>query len=182
MMTLICADSLTGFGMLVLCHASEILLLVNGSTAVICLQSITIFGLLMEILTQKIRIRWNTSFLLIDRYSFLIIFIYSLYINHNLSFNCIAIFTCNYYTFQDTVEIYLVFFLCYLILVPLQIHAVLRQRHIVPKLFTASVALELTAVTANVIHVLKFAVDGEGHPGLAVFGDVMDIIARVSVS
>ncbi|ODM91327.1 Transmembrane protein [Orchesella cincta] len=79
---------------------------------------------------------------------------------------------------QDTVEIYLVFFLCYLVLVPLQIHAVLRQRHIVPKLFTASVALELAAVTSNVIHVLKFALDGEGHPGLAAFGDVMDIIAR----
>lgn len=137
----------------------------------------------METLTRKIRIRWNTSFLLIVRY-FLFKHPYLCIIhklitnrNHNYDFNLNSYF---YHTFQDTVEIYLVFFLCYLILVPLQIHAVLRQRHIVPKLFTASVALELTAVTSNVIHVLKFAVDGEGHPGLAVFGDVMDIIARVS--
>lgn len=46
---------------------------------------------------------------------------------------------------QDTVEIYLAFFMCYLILFPLQVHAVLRQRHIVPRLFTSSVTLELTA-------------------------------------
>jgi hypothetical protein len=75
---------------------------------------------------------------------------------------------------QDTVEIYLVFFMCYLILAPLQVHAVLRQRHIVPRLFTSSVALELGAVLANVVHVLTFSMDGEGYPGLAVFGDILD--------
>lgn len=76
-------------------------------------------------------------------------------------------------------EIYLVFFLCYLVLFPLQMHAVLRQRHIVPRLFISSVALELTAVLANIVHVLKFALNGEGHPDLAAFGDIMDIGARV---
>lgn len=84
--------------------------------------------------------------------------------------------------FQETAEIYLVFFICYLILFPLQIHAVLRQRHIVPRLFTASMALELGAVLANVIHIFSFAKDGEGYPKLAVFGDVLDILARVSLA
>lgn len=80
---------------------------------------------------------------------------------------------------QDTVEVYLVFFVCYLILFPLQVHAVIRQRHIVPRLFTGSVVLELAAVLANVVDVLKFSVNGVGHPSLAAFGDVMDIAARV---
>ncbi|CAG7725104.1 unnamed protein product [Allacma fusca] len=79
---------------------------------------------------------------------------------------------------QDTVEIYLVFFVCYLVLVPLQVHAVLRQRHILPRLFTGSIALELTAVLSNVIHNLTFCLDGVGHPSLAVFGDISDILAR----
>jgi len=77
------------------------------------------------------------------------------------------------------VEIYLVFFLCYLILFPLQVHAVLRQRHILPPLFTGSFILELVAVLANVIDVLTFSIDGEGYPKLAVFGDILDILSRV---
>jgi hypothetical protein len=71
--------------------------------------------------------------------------------------------------------------MCYLVLFPLQIHAVLRQRHIVPRLFTGSVTLELGAVLANVIHVLKFSMNGVGHASLAAFGDIMDIAARVNI-
>lgn len=37
---------------------------------------------------------------------------------------------------QDTVEIYLVFLACYMFLTPLQVYAVMRQKHPVTKLFT----------------------------------------------
>lgn len=78
-------------------------------------------------------------------------------------------------------EIYLACFIGCLILVPLQIHAVLRQKHIVPRLFTASLVLELTAVLANLIHVMTYATDGVGYPSLAIFGDILDIFAMVAL-
>lgn len=80
---------------------------------------------------------------------------------------------------QDTVELYLVFFLCYLVLVPLQVYAAMRQHHPVTRLFTASLILEFLALCLILLHVLKFSLDGSGFQQLAVAGDILDILSRV---
>nr|CAD7572255.1 unnamed protein product [Timema californicum] len=81
---------------------------------------------------------------------------------------------------QDTAELYLVFFLCYIVLVPLQLYAATRQKHPVTRLFTASLLLEFLALCFILIHVLKFAFDGVGVGGMAVAGDILDILSRTS--
>ena len=59
------------------------------------------------------------------------------------------------YDRQNTIELYLLFFMCYIILVPLQLYAVRLQKHPVTRLFTASLLLEFVAVCLILIHVLK---------------------------
>ncbi|XP_066992401.2 integral membrane protein GPR180 [Anabrus simplex] len=81
---------------------------------------------------------------------------------------------------QDTMELYVVFFLVYLVLVPLQLNAAMRQHHPVTRLFTASLLLEFLALSLILIHVLKFSLDGEGIQQLAVAGDILDILSRAS--
>lgn len=76
-------------------------------------------------------------------------------------------------------ELYLVFFLCYLVLVPLQVYAAMRQHHPVTRLFTASLILEFLALCLILLHVLKFSLDGSGFQQLAVAGDILDILSRV---
>ncbi|KAJ8679143.1 hypothetical protein QAD02_014930 [Eretmocerus hayati] len=84
------------------------------------------------------------------------------------------------YDRQNTVELYLLFFLCYLILVPLQLYAVRLQKHPVTRLFTASLLLEFIALGLILVHVLKFALDGVGFEQLEVAGDILDILSRTS--
>lgn len=72
------------------------------------------------------------------------------------------------YDRQNTIELYLLFFMCYIILVPLQLYAVRLQKHPVTRLFTASLLLEFVAVCLILIHVLKFALDGVGYEQLEV--------------
>ncbi|XP_048480522.1 transmembrane protein 145 [Plutella xylostella] len=79
---------------------------------------------------------------------------------------------------QSTLEIYLVFWQCYIILLPLQIYAARTQQHPVTRLFTSSLVLEFLALCFNVIHTIKFAIDGVGFEGLAVAGDILDIMSR----
>lgn len=81
---------------------------------------------------------------------------------------------------QNTLELYLLFWLCYMILVPLQCHAVKAQKHPVTKLFTASLLLDFFALCLIVIHMLKFSLDGEGYPQLSMAGDILDILSRTS--
>lgn len=80
---------------------------------------------------------------------------------------------------QNTMELYLLFWLCYMILVPLQCHAVKTQRHPVTRLFTASLLLDFFALCLILIHTLKYALDGEGFPKMAMTGDIFDILSRV---
>lgn len=83
---------------------------------------------------------------------------------------------------QNTLELYLIFWLCYMVLVPLQCHAVKTQKHPVTKLFTASLLLDFIALCFILIHTLKYALDGEGYPKLAMTGDIFDILSRVSMN
>ncbi|KAL7293736.1 hypothetical protein TKK_0012806 [Trichogramma kaykai] len=84
------------------------------------------------------------------------------------------------YDRQNTIEMYLMFFVCYIILVPLQLYAVSIQKHPVTRLFTASLLFDFMALTLILIHVLKFALDGVGYEQLEVAGDIMDIISRTT--
>lgn len=81
---------------------------------------------------------------------------------------------------QNTMELYLLFWLCYMILVPLQCHAVKTQKHPVTRLFTASLLLDFFALCLILVHTLKYALDGEGFPKMAMTGDIFDILSRVS--
>lgn len=80
---------------------------------------------------------------------------------------------------QNTLELYLLFWLCYMVLVPLQCHAVKTQKHPVTKLFTASLLLDFVALCLILIHNLKYALDGRGYPKIALTGDIFDILSRV---
>lgn len=55
-----------------------------------------------------------------------------------------------------------------------------RQHHPVTRLFTASLLLEFVGLMFNVIDVIKYSMDGIGVPDLAVAGDILDILSRVS--
>ncbi|KAK6631883.1 hypothetical protein RUM44_006913 [Polyplax serrata] len=81
---------------------------------------------------------------------------------------------------QNTLEMYLAFFLWYTVLVPVQVYASTRQSHPVTRLFTASLLLEFLAFCFILIHVLKFALDGVGLSKLAVAGDILDILSRTT--
>lgn len=73
----------------------------------------------------------------------------------------------------------MLFFIIYALLVPVQVYAASHQKHPVTKLFTSSLFLEFFGVLLNLLNSLKFAVDGEGLPYLAIIGDVLDILSRV---
>lgn len=96
--------------------------------------------------------------------------------NPNLSYNTLL------YQFsfdrQNTLELYLLFWACYIILLPMQLYAVRIQKHPVTKLFTGSLILEFVGLCFIVVHNIKFAIDGQGFPGLAVAGDILDIMSR----
>ncbi|XP_066260308.1 transmembrane protein 145 isoform X1 [Euwallacea similis] len=81
---------------------------------------------------------------------------------------------------QNTLELYIIFWICYVILVPLQCHAVKIQKHPVTRLFTASLLLEFIALCLNLLHTLKFALNGEGFPKIQMTGDICDILSRTS--
>lgn len=81
---------------------------------------------------------------------------------------------------QNTLELYLVFWLCYMVLVPLQCYASRIQKHPVTKLFTASLLLDFIALSMILLHTLKFALDGVGYPNLSMAGDIFDILSRTS--
>ncbi|XP_060520266.1 integral membrane protein GPR180 [Cylas formicarius] len=81
---------------------------------------------------------------------------------------------------QNTLELYFLFWLCYMVLVPLQCHAVRIQKHPVTRLFTASLLLDFLALCFNLVHTFKFAIDGEGYPKIQMTGDIFDILSRTS--
>lgn len=81
---------------------------------------------------------------------------------------------------QNTLELYLLFWFVYMVLVPLQCHAVKIQKHPVTRLFTASLLLDFLALCLILVHTLKFALDGVGFPKVAMAGDIFDILSRVS--
>ncbi|XP_058458384.1 integral membrane protein GPR180-like [Malaya genurostris] len=81
---------------------------------------------------------------------------------------------------QNTLEMYLIFFVIYLVMVPMQIYAVRLQKHPVTRLFTISLALEFISVCLLLIHTVRYAMNGVGNERLAITGDIFDIFSRTS--
>lgn len=81
---------------------------------------------------------------------------------------------------QNILEMYLIFLLVYIILLPMQIYAVRIQKHPVTRLFTISLLSEFVSLTFITTHLIKFAINGVGMPNLQTSGDILDIFSRVS--
>ena len=75
---------------------------------------------------------------------------------------------------HDVFEIYLTFFMLYTFLVPLQIYAFTKEKHMLPLILTISVCMEYVGVFFNFVHVFKFAFDGTGVEVLKVTGNFID--------
>ena len=56
----------------------------------------------------------------------------------------------------------------------------MRQKHPVPKLFTAGLLFALSGMFFNVFHCLKFAFDGQGVDSASIAGGVLDICSQKS--
>lgn len=82
---------------------------------------------------------------------------------------------------QNLLEMYLIFLLVYIILLPMQIYAVRLQKHPVTKLFTISLLSEFVSLVLITAHLIKFASNGQGLPNLQTSGDILDIFSRVSL-
>ncbi|XP_037813876.1 integral membrane protein GPR180 [Lucilia sericata] len=81
---------------------------------------------------------------------------------------------------QNLLEMYLIFFLVYMILLPMQIYAVRLQKHPVTKLFTLSLLSEFVSLALISAHLIKFAMNGKGLPNVQTSGDILDIFSRTT--
>lgn len=84
------------------------------------------------------------------------------------------------YDQQNILEQCLIFFVIYIFLVPIQIHGSRKQSHPVTKLFTMSIILEFISICFILIHLLRFASNGQGNEALKVTGEIFDILSRTS--
>lgn len=81
---------------------------------------------------------------------------------------------------QNILEMNLIFFIVYLILVPMQIYAVRIQKHPVTKLFTLSLVLEFVSLVFMLSYYIRYAASGIGNETIRTTGDIFDILSRVS--
>lgn len=79
---------------------------------------------------------------------------------------------------HDIFEMYLAFFIVYTFLVPIQLYALSKQKHMLPLILTTCMCMEYVGVIFNFIHVFKFAFDGYGVDLLKVTGNFIDMIAQ----
>ena len=79
---------------------------------------------------------------------------------------------------HDIFEMYLAFFIVYTFLVPIQLYALTKQKHMLPLILTTCMFMEYVGVIFNFIHVFKFAFDGYGVDLLKVTGNFIDMIAQ----
>ncbi|XP_073812098.1 transmembrane protein 145 [Musca autumnalis] len=81
---------------------------------------------------------------------------------------------------QNLLEMYLIFLLVYIVLLPMQIYAVRLQKHPVTKLFTISLLSEFVSLVLITAHLIKYASNGMGLPNLQTSGDILDIFSRTT--
>lgn len=82
---------------------------------------------------------------------------------------------------QNILEMNLIFFFVYLILVPLQIYAVRIQKHPVTKLFTMSLILEFVSLIFILSYYARYALVGVGNEIYKTAGDILDVLSRVRI-
>lgn len=82
---------------------------------------------------------------------------------------------------QYILQMYLIFFAIYLVLVPLQIAAARLQKHPVTRLFTISLTLEFISLCFMLGHWIRYAFDGVGNENLSITGSIFDIFSRVNI-
>lgn len=83
---------------------------------------------------------------------------------------------------QNILEMNLIFFVVYLVLVPMQIYAVRIQKHPVTKLFTLSLILEFVSLVFILSYYIRYAASGVGNEAIKTTGDILDILSRVCYS
>lgn len=81
---------------------------------------------------------------------------------------------------QNLLEMYMIFLLVYMVLLPVQIYAVRLQKHPVTRLFTLSLASEFVSLAFITVHLIKFALNGVGMPNMQTAGDILDIFSRTT--
>lgn len=81
---------------------------------------------------------------------------------------------------QNILEMNLIFFSVYLMLVPMQIYAVRIQKHPVTKLFTMSLILEFVSLIFILSYYVRYALAGIGNELFKTTGDILDIFSRVN--
>ncbi|KAM7288984.1 integral membrane protein GPR180 [Ixodes scapularis] len=79
---------------------------------------------------------------------------------------------------QGSLERVLLFFVLYLVLACLQVYAALQQKHLVTRLFTAALTLQLLSFLWTITHLAFFAWDGVGVPTLGIVGDVTYMLSQ----
>ncbi|CAG2257519.1 unnamed protein product [Mytilus edulis] len=79
---------------------------------------------------------------------------------------------------HDIVESYAVFFALYLIIIFIWLYAYFKQKHTITKILTASICLELTGISCNLLHWMIFSANGVGCYVLSVIGNAIDVISE----
>lgn len=79
---------------------------------------------------------------------------------------------------HDLVESYAVFFTIYLILIPIWIYAYIKQKHMITKILTVSISLELTGIALNLLHYIIFSSNGVGFYVISIIGNAIDAISE----
>lgn len=79
---------------------------------------------------------------------------------------------------HDVFEIYLVFTVLYIIVIPVWIYAYRQQVHPITKLLTVCISTEFAGVVLNFLHVLIFSINGVGAEWLKDFGNLLGIFAE----
>lgn len=82
---------------------------------------------------------------------------------------------------QYILQMYLIFFAVYLVLVPLQIAAARLQKHPVTRLFTISLSLEFISLCFMLVHWARYAFDGVGNENFSIAGSIFDVFSRVRI-
>lgn len=75
---------------------------------------------------------------------------------------------------HDVFEIHLAAFATTVVLLLMWMYAFSKQKHIVTKVFTVSIAVELAGIISNLIHISIFAYNGVGAAWLGSIGRLLD--------
>lgn len=79
---------------------------------------------------------------------------------------------------HDLVESYAVFFLLYIIIIPVWLYAYFKQKHAITKILTASICLEFIGISSNLLHWIIFSANGVGFYVISVIGNAIDMISE----